>query len=80
MVDLERLAALRLFSLIPRRNIPTGAMRSASERGRDAGRLGVDAQLQAAREQIDMLLRRMNVLVGNADGAWETREPPPEYV
>jgi uncharacterized coiled-coil protein SlyX len=55
-------------------------MRSASERGRDEGRLDVDAQFQAAREQIDMLLRRMNALEGNADGAWETREPPPEYV
>jgi hypothetical protein len=69
-----------LFSLIPRRNIPAGAMRSASERGRDTGRLDVDAQLQAAREQIDMLLRRMNALKGNADGAVEMREPPPEYV
>ncbi|KAJ6564036.1 hypothetical protein B0H19DRAFT_1067636 [Mycena capillaripes] len=43
----------------------------------------VDAQLQIAREQIDMLILRINALEANTDPAWGlgiSREPPPEYV
>jgi hypothetical protein len=43
----------------------------------------VEAQLQAAREQIDMLVTRINALEENSDAGWGRvigDEPPPEYV
>jgi hypothetical protein len=43
----------------------------------------VEAQLQAAREQIDVLVTRINALEENSDSAWERvigDELPPEYV
>ncbi|KAJ7844884.1 hypothetical protein B0H14DRAFT_2775713 [Mycena olivaceomarginata] len=43
----------------------------------------VEAQLQAAREQIDMLVTRINALEENSDAGWRRvigDEPPPEYV
>ncbi|KAJ6564033.1 hypothetical protein B0H19DRAFT_1067632 [Mycena capillaripes] len=42
-----------------------------------------EAQLKAAREQINRLMLRVNALEANTDPAWElamSREPPPEYV
>jgi hypothetical protein len=43
----------------------------------------VETQLQAAREQIDVLVTRINALEENSDSAWERvigDELPPEYV
>jgi prefoldin subunit 5 len=42
----------------------------------------VEAQLQAAREQIEILMARINELEANAEswGAGMAGEPPPEYV
>ncbi|KAJ7861453.1 hypothetical protein B0H14DRAFT_3863447 [Mycena olivaceomarginata] len=51
--------------------------------GHDPGVSEVEAQLQAAREQIDVLVTRINALEENSDSAWERvigDELPPEYV
>ncbi|KAJ7653010.1 hypothetical protein B0H17DRAFT_1214778 [Mycena rosella] len=43
----------------------------------------VDAQLQAARDQISMLMMRMNAVEANTDPGWDmgiSDRPPPQYV
>ncbi|KAJ7342896.1 hypothetical protein DFH08DRAFT_938227 [Mycena albidolilacea] len=45
----------------------------------ETGRESVTAQLQAAREQIEMLVQRINALEETVDSSRDTRQPPPEY-
>ncbi|KAJ7195806.1 hypothetical protein GGX14DRAFT_674444 [Mycena pura] len=54
---------------------PTGSTVRAPDTGRD---VGVEAQLQAVREQSDMLLTLMSTLGADSDSIRGNREPPPE--
>jgi uncharacterized coiled-coil protein SlyX len=54
-------------------------MRTASSRGSPA----VHAELQAAKEQINRLVERINALEANANWAYSegiSEDPPPDYV
>ncbi|KAF7344132.1 hypothetical protein MVEN_01703200 [Mycena venus] len=72
--------AHRLFGLIPLRGIRTmgsGSSRTASATITEAS--DVEAQLQAAREQLNILQNRIHALEGDRNSTERTREPPPEY-
>ncbi|KAJ7861457.1 hypothetical protein B0H14DRAFT_2742317 [Mycena olivaceomarginata] len=61
----------------------SGMRRLMSARSASTRLPEVEAQLQAAREQIDMLVTRINALEENSDAGWGRvigDEPPPEYV
>jgi hypothetical protein len=65
---------------IPRGKTPTpaGSVRRTSVG--NAGRSHVDAEIHAAREQVNMLVGRTNALEANHNSSWEAGEAPPEYV
>ncbi|KAF8160457.1 hypothetical protein K438DRAFT_1985710 [Mycena galopus ATCC 62051] len=75
----------RRFSLISRRSSTHTEARSVRRTvsTRTAAQPDMEAELQLSREQMAMLVARMNALEANTDTAWGiggTDEPPPQYM
>jgi uncharacterized coiled-coil protein SlyX len=76
MVDLEDTTSSGSDSLGGHRILRLMRMRTASNRGSPE----VHAELQAAKEQINVVVERMNALEVNANWAHGEDDPPPNYV
>jgi hypothetical protein len=75
---IARSATQRFLGLVPRRNKLTRGAPPIRATANVATSTNVEAELRAAREQINMLFARISALEGDSDD--QTRGPPPEYV